>query len=221
MAPELNSDAQELIEENMGFALALHGNYIKKLPRHVDMEALKGAALEGLCHAAKSYDKSKGVGFKAWAARRIIGQMLDEMRTMDHLTRRDRDKLRAGHTFKTDTNAPISMDAHYYNESEETRLIDMIADDSDVPGDHLDTFTHGQFNELMEQLSDQELTVITLRFFDNLRAREVSEQLYISESRVNQIESQALWKMRRHLARKELERDGQPRTEVAAHQTAN
>jgi RNA polymerase sigma factor for flagellar operon FliA len=203
---ELTPAAQKLVTDNMSFALALHGNHIKKLPRHVDMEALKGAALEGLCHAARSYDRTKNVSFRAWAARRIMGQMLDEMRTLDHLSRRDRDKLRAGHEFKINMGAPVSMDTMLYEDGDDSRLIDMIADDSDVPGDHLSRLTREEFNEVMSTLNDQELTVITKRFFDNLRAREVAEQLYISESRVNQIESHALWRMRRHLLRKEEER---------------
>lgn len=215
----LSESAQSLVNENISFALALHGNYIKKLPRHVDFEALKGAALEGLCHAARSYDKTKNVSFRAWAARRIMGQMLDEMRALDHLSRRDRDKLRVGHKFKINMSAPVSMDVMLYGEDSDndTRLIDMIADESDVPGDRLETMTRTEFNELMSTLNDQELTVITKRFFDSLRAREVAEQLYISESRVNQIESHALWKMRRHLRKKEDERARLQSADVSAN----
>lgn len=63
------------------------------LPSHVDREDLQSAGVMGLMSAAERFDPSRQVQFKTFAARRIVGAILDELRAQDWAPRRIREKL--------------------------------------------------------------------------------------------------------------------------------
>lgn len=54
--------------------------------------------------------------------------------------------------------------------------------------------------QAIEQLSDKERTVITLYYYEKLRYSEIADVLKISESRVCQIHSKAVEKLRKSMA---------------------
>lgn len=56
-----------------------------RLPEGVDTEELISSGLLGLIEAMRRFDPSLGVPFKAFARRRIIGAMLDHLRSLDML----------------------------------------------------------------------------------------------------------------------------------------
>jgi RNA polymerase sigma factor for flagellar operon FliA len=66
-----------------------------KLPPHVDLNDLEGAAVIGLLDAAARYDAGRGVSFKTYAEQRIRGAVLDSLREQDWAPRVLRQKLRA------------------------------------------------------------------------------------------------------------------------------
>jgi RNA polymerase sigma factor for flagellar operon FliA len=66
-----------------------------KLPPHVDLNDLEGAAVIGLLDAADRYDPARGVSFKTYAEQRIRGAVLDSLRKQDWAPRILRQKLRA------------------------------------------------------------------------------------------------------------------------------
>lgn len=163
--------------------------------------------MEGLCHAAASYDSARGVTFKSWATRRIVGAMLDQQRELDYVSRRDRDRIKSGDLskFKAAPWVPISIDAPI-SETGELTIMDLIPDLGDIPGDRVAPFSSEELNELMSALSDQQRAVITFRYFEDMRARDIAKILYISESRVSQVEDQALRKMKQMILKKERRR---------------
>lgn len=57
----------------------------------------------------------------------------------------------------------------------------------------------GRLRDAMGALGDQERTVLSLSYFEGLRAREIGEVLGVSESRVSQIRSRALAQLREML----------------------
>jgi RNA polymerase sigma factor for flagellar operon FliA len=52
----------------------------------------------------------------------------------------------------------------------------------------------------MLELKDQERTVLSLYYFEELKAREIAEVMGVSESRISQIRSKALAQLREALA---------------------
>src|SRR5687767_13819683 len=66
-----------------------------RLPRHVALDDLVSAGLLALTEAARSFDPARGVPFEKYAATRIRGALLDELRTMDWAARSVRARARA------------------------------------------------------------------------------------------------------------------------------
>jgi RNA polymerase sigma factor for flagellar operon FliA len=55
--------------------------------RFMAVEDLESYAREGLLLAARSYDPTRGVPFRAWATLRMRGAMIDGMRARSHVPR--------------------------------------------------------------------------------------------------------------------------------------
>ena len=58
-----------------------------RLPSTISTDDLIQAGMEGLIHAIRSYDKSRGIEFEQFAKTRIRGAMLDEVRRISYSTR--------------------------------------------------------------------------------------------------------------------------------------
>jgi RNA polymerase sigma factor FliA len=59
----------------------------ERMPRSVDREYLFSAGMMGLLDALQKYDPARGIPFEAYARIRVKGAVLDELRSLDHLTR--------------------------------------------------------------------------------------------------------------------------------------
>jgi hypothetical protein len=70
----------------------------RKLPSSIQVDDLIGAGFVGLVEAYRRHDASDETGFKVYAERRILGAMLDELRSLDPLSRGLRDLVRRANT---------------------------------------------------------------------------------------------------------------------------
>ncbi len=67
----------------------------ERMPSTVDREYLFSAGMVGLLDALAKYDNKRGTSFEGYARIRIRGAVLDELRSLDHLTRSMRRKSRS------------------------------------------------------------------------------------------------------------------------------
>ncbi len=67
----------------------------ERMPASVDREYLFSAGMVGLLDALAKYDDKRGTSFEGYARIRIRGAVLDELRSLDHLTRSMRRKSRS------------------------------------------------------------------------------------------------------------------------------
>ena len=78
--------------------MALVGHIVResmgRLPGHVNRDDLSSAGFTALVQAARSYDESRGVPFTRYAATRIRGAILDELRGIDWASRSVRRRAR-------------------------------------------------------------------------------------------------------------------------------
>lgn len=87
------SARDELVREN----LAIVGYLVNEVARkatHVSRDDLASAGALGLLMAAESYDPALGVPFGAFARRRILGAIADEMRAADWASRSARRRIK-------------------------------------------------------------------------------------------------------------------------------
>jgi RNA polymerase sigma factor FliA len=89
------TDANTLVEHHLDLIDQVVDRLAARFPRHVDRDELRGAGAAGLVDAAHRYDPAIGVPFPRYAYVRIRGEVLDETRTRDWVTRRVRRDLRA------------------------------------------------------------------------------------------------------------------------------
>ncbi len=83
-----------LITENVPLVGHIVRETMGRLPAHVGRDDLMSAGLAALVQAARSFDPARGVPFSRYAATRIRGAVLDELRGVDWASRSVRRRAR-------------------------------------------------------------------------------------------------------------------------------
>jgi len=160
------------------------------LPACVSEDELFSAGMMGLLKACRSYDSSRGAEFKTYAYHRIRGAVLDELRRMDFLPRSQREKARQdGRTPPSVVAIPTDEDGQESLEAREKEAPFETADLQDC------------LDRLILQLPAKMSEVMALYYRQGLRMREIGARMNLTESRVSQIHSNALARLRRAFQR--------------------
>ena len=212
------------------------------VPAHVEVDDLINAGIIGLIQAAERYDPTRDNKFITYAAFRIRGAVLSELRSRDFLSKSNRRKAREientylhlekkfgrevrdeevaeelglslNEFYRIKKISSISFisfeEIGYKSKEDRKRLMSyLISDDSE------DALTLTRLNELEKsvaktigELSEKERIVISLYYWDELTMKEIGKALDITESRVSQIHSQAIVRLRRKLNKTHLIED--------------
>jgi RNA polymerase sigma factor for flagellar operon FliA len=203
------------------------GHLKARLPAQVEHDDLVQAGLIGLNGAMGRFDAARGVPFEAFAAERIRGAMLDELRANDWASRSDRANHRAAadavqrlehHHGRTPTAGEVAAEldlslAEY--QRQRTRLhrefvpLDELGDSSAVlssgtAGDPLARLTDRRMREALvqaiERLPERGQLVMSLLYDQGLTAREAAAVLGVTESRVSQLHSRYVAALRAALS---------------------
>lgn len=204
-----------------------------RLPPHVAVEDLISAGVIGLMDALNKFDPAKKVQFKTYAEFRIKGAMLDELRSLDWVSRSVRQKAaqlerafqtlekRRGRAAEEDEVARemgLSLEGYYHLLNEikgvflleldgvrqkipqfrDEDLLNWVADDKENHPFHLLTLAELKqvLTTAIEELSPKERTVISLYYYDELTLKEIGEVMGFTESRICQIHTKAILKLR-------------------------
>jgi RNA polymerase sigma factor FliA len=221
-----------LLEEHLGLVHHVARQVSRTLAVRADFDELVSAGTIGLMTALEGFDASRGLAFSTFAAPRIRGAILDELRKQDHVPRSIRRKTREitaareayqrvhGHAPEDRELAQqlgVDMDtlwrwqadvegAHHIpldrapGERENTAPVPAeTLTSSDEQGVE-DSLTHEQevahLKDAILRLKDQERVVLSLYYFEELKLHEIAKVLELTESRVSQIRSKALSKLR-------------------------
>jgi RNA polymerase sigma factor for flagellar operon FliA len=87
-------DEKELIERFLPLVRNVVDRVKLTLPPHIDADDLYSVGVTGLLAAVRKYDPEQGSTFASYAAMRIRGAVLDELRRMDWCPRRTRARAR-------------------------------------------------------------------------------------------------------------------------------
>lgn len=221
-----------LLEEHLGLVHHVARQVSRTLAVRADFDELVSAGTIGLMTALEGFDFSRGLAFSTFAAPRIRGAILDELRKQDHVPRSIRRKTReisAGREAfqRTHSRAPddkelaahlnVDMDtlwrwqadvegAHHIpldrtpGGRENTAPAPAETLSSDGDNDVEDSLTHEQevshLKQAIQHLKEQERVVLSLYYFEELKLHEIAKVLELTESRVSQIRSKALSKLR-------------------------
>ena len=153
---------------------------------------LESAALLGLIHAIDRFEPDRGVPFEAFAALRIRGAILDELRLIDDRSRADRQRERqenAGAVRLT-----FSLDALL----EAGGAPALVADDG-VAARHDDEDLRMRVERALHRLPPRQRELLGRYYGEALTLREAGLRMGISEARACQLHGRAILNLRRDL----------------------
>ena len=195
-----------------------------RLPSTISTEDLIQAGMEGLIHADRAYDKSRGIEFEQFAKTRIRGAMLDEVRRISYSTRsaitikREQDNATSTLTKKLGRSPKNTEIANFLDKDlatyEKERI---VAEGVDIVSTEAATVQYDEFTEpdsgpdealekhelistlaeSIEKLPERAQTVLALYYQEELNLKEIGAVLNVSESRVSQILSETAAKLRK------------------------
>jgi len=224
-----------LLTEHLGLVHHVARQLSRTLAAKADVDEMVSAGTMGLMSALEGFDPGRGLAFSTFAAPRIRGAILDELRRQDHVPRSVRRKAReishARETLQRIFGRPperaemaehlgVDVDTLFKWEADVESAVQVPLDrrsgDSDngtaSPADLLPDESHGdiedQLNHEQEvsllrdallRLKEQERIVLSLYYFEELKLHEIASILSLTESRVSQIRSKALGKLKGEL----------------------
>ncbi|MDT4330282.1 RNA polymerase sigma factor FliA [Methylomonas sp. MED-D] len=201
-----------------------------RLPDTVQIDDMIQSGMLGLLEALKHYDAAQGASFETYAGIRIRGAMLDELRRSDWTPRSVHKKARAAAEAIRDVESRLGRDAkdsevarqmgisleEYGRILQDAMSCKTFSVEELVQGeDGVIDAVHDGFQpeealirqsfqqalaKAIAELPERERLVISLYYDDELNLREIGKVLDVSESRVSQICSQALLRLRARLA---------------------
>src|SRR5664279_945604 len=214
------TDEAALLEKHQ----ALVERIARRLVWHTGMQSayddLWSAGALALLEAARRYDPAKGATFATFAEHRVRGAMLDELRNMDHLPRRLRNRTDDMAKAKRKLEEELGREATVDEIAKELDLdIDEVAgiaqlmephlpldsvlhrvttsDDADAKLERAETVRH--LTRALEMLPERLRMVLALHYDEDLTYREIARLLQVSEPRVCQLHSDALRKLREEM----------------------
>lgn len=207
-----------------------------KLPPSVELDDLIQAGMMGLLDAINRYEDSHGAMFETYAAQRIRGSMLDELRSADWLPRSLRKNMRDVETAISQLEQQLGKPPTEHDVAKKLNLslddyFDMLGDcsghqlvyyedfhEADGSEHFLDRFQTDNSNDPIKGLLDgdfrsalinaidvlpeREKLLMGLYYEQELNLKEIGATMGVSESRVSQLHSQAIARLRANLKEK-------------------
>lgn len=200
-----------------------------RLPSNIELDDLIQAGYLGLLDAMRRFDETSGTPFQAFASSRVRGAMIDELRTRDWLPRSVRRKARMVEesiSFLQQTlgrppqekeiieHMGIDVEEYYELLSDTNNglllPLEQLAEEGWEPhqaGDGADTpFLQAVYSEqreglveAIEMLPEREKMLMALYYQEELNLKEIGQIMGVSESRVCQLHSQAISRIRTRL----------------------
>ena len=225
-----------VLRQHLGLVYHVAQQLARSRSNDVELDDLVSAGTLGLIEAFENFDPTRGLAFSTFAAPRIRGSMLDELRRLDRVPRSVRQKARqidgatstlAGALGREPEHAELAQGLgidlatlwRWQSERESTQVMsidrkptrvetarggnDWLAGDT---GDEIDeTITLSQevehLRDALLDLPEQERTVLSLYYFEELKLSDIARILQVSESRVSQVRSKAIGRLKKKLGK--------------------
>ncbi|MDD8058593.1 MULTISPECIES: RNA polymerase sigma factor FliA [Shewanella] len=218
-----------IVEQYAPLVKRIAHHMLARLPASVQLDDLLQAGMMGLLEASSKFDGSKGAKFETFAGIRIRGAMIDEIRRGDWVPRSvHRNNRRVAQVIDEleqqlgrdarDTEIAEKLDMsldeyhHILNDVSVGKIIgiedlgvsqDVLITDDESPDETFDSLAETQFQsalvEAIKTLPERDALVLSLYYDEALNLKEIGAILEVSESRVSQILSQAMLRLKAKL----------------------
>jgi RNA polymerase sigma factor for flagellar operon FliA len=212
---------EDLIREHIPLVGHLVREVLGRVPSHVNRDDLTSAGMAALVTAARGFDPERGIPFNRFAATRIRGALIDELRSLDWASRSVRHRARQVETTRQDltgtlgrvpTNPEIAaalgvaVDELTSVEEDVQRAVvlslqgftagaadDMVTERTAGPEDLLIHRERiGYLHQAIQALPERLRAVVSGYFLDERPMAEIAAELGVTESRVSQLRAEAL-----------------------------
>ncbi|HTE56089.1 MAG TPA: FliA/WhiG family RNA polymerase sigma factor [Kofleriaceae bacterium] len=208
-----------LVTENVHMARRIASVLARRLPPGLN-DDVQSAALLGLVEAARRFHPGRGDSFPAFAAKRVRGAILDELRRGDMLPRRARQAARRvreavrsleqslGRVPRDEEIAAhMGVDiGHYRDKLAGLGSVEMVSLDRVIGGSHepgsdpeqnaMRAAVMERLGRAREQLDPRETRILAMYYDEQMTLAEIGRLLGVTESRVCQLHTRALRRLR-------------------------
>jgi RNA polymerase sigma factor for flagellar operon FliA len=215
-----------VVEQYAPLVKRIAHHMLARLPASVQLDDLLQSGMIGLLEASSKFDDTKGAKFETFAGIRIRGAMIDEIRRGDWVPRSvHRNNRRVAQVIDEleqglgrdarDTEIAEKLDMslneyhHILNDVSVGKIIgiedlgisqDVLVTDDGIPDDNFEALAETQFKsalvEAIKTLPERDALVLSLYYDEALNLKEIGAILEVSESRVSQILSQAMLRLK-------------------------
>jgi RNA polymerase sigma factor FliA len=236
-ATTASAAVETLVRDNLALVGHIVRETMTRLPAHIGRDDLTSAGMAALVLSAQGYDESRGVPFARFAAIRIRGALVDELRSMDWASRSVRGRAREVEAARNQLSVSLgrsprpqevaevlgvsvselgSIDADVHRASvlslqgfaPETGAA-MVPDVQRGPEQLvIDREQLGYLHDAIAELPERLRHVVQAYFFDQRQMADIAAELGVTESRISQLRAEALKLLRHGMA--VAEPDAQP-----------
>ena len=224
-AKTVSRELELLIRQHMPLVGHLVREMLFKVPAHVHRDDLASAGYAALVTAAQAFDAGRGVPFGRFAAVRVRGALLDELRGLDWASRSVRQRARRTDSARQELTAELGRtpsvaevaerlgctveDIESADDDVHRAVVfslqgfataaadDMVTEPSAGPEEMLIRRERlGYLRHAVDALPERLRVVVQGYFFDERPMARIAEDLGVTESRVSQLRAEALGLLR-------------------------
>ncbi|MEU7905500.1 sigma-70 family RNA polymerase sigma factor [Actinoplanes sp. NPDC049118] len=217
----VSRELENMIRENMPLVGHLVREMLFKVPAHVHRDDLASAGYAALVTAAKAFDADRGIPFGRFAAVRVRGALLDELRSMDWASRSVRARARRAEVARQELTAqlgrtptPVELAellgvgvSELSNVDDDVQRAAVLSLQGFAVGTAEDMVTEASMNpeelllhrerigylhDAVAVLPERLRFVVETSFLQERPLSEVAAELGVTESRVSQLRTEAL-----------------------------
>jgi RNA polymerase sigma factor for flagellar operon FliA len=216
---------EDIVRAHMPLVGHLVREMLARVPAHVSRDDLLSAGYTALVAAARGFDAERGVPFARFAAARVRGALLDELRGLDWASRSVRQRARRTDAARQELTAELgrtpslaevaqrlgctSDDIESADDDVQRAVVfslqgfatagaeDMVTEPGAGPEDLLIRRERlGYLRHAIDALPERLRAVIIGYFFEERPMAQIAEELDVTESRVSQLRAEALGLLR-------------------------
>jgi RNA polymerase sigma factor for flagellar operon FliA len=214
-SPAVTSEERErLILEHLPQVRLIARRIHDRLPESVSLDDLVSTGIVGLIGAIDRFDSSHNVKLKTYAEYKIRGAILDSLRGLDWAPRQQRKRAKMIESAIASAEQRLhrspaedeiarglnvgSLESAPPDEDNNRDLLRFIADDQEEwPSRQLE---RSELQRLLvatiAKMPEIEKTVLSLYYYEEMTLREISKIVRLHESRISQLKSQAVLRLR-------------------------
>ena len=222
-----DTSRQEIIKNFMPTIRYWAKHYHYQYHQVLEFEDLVMVGVIGLIDAMNKYNEDKKNQFKTYAEFRIRGEIIDELRKQDWMTRSERTKQKKYTKAKKNLTEELGRNP---TSDEVTNVLhfkskDMIRLEQYEGGETIKPYVEGEtigqgsllsvefenyslkktLSVILEELPKTMRLIVTLKYFEDLNFHEISSVVNLSEGRICQLHAEALELLKEHLEAQKID----------------